>query len=73
MNYEDFSPEAKAGIEQFRKSLKINKFINTKSPLTKVWITNSQAVCISCILNGACGVEGLRAQEFAQSKNYWLD
>jgi len=76
MNYEEFSPEAKAGIEQFRKSVTKNKLAgiaNIPSDIVIRWINNTQMVCIACILNGTEANEGLLAQKFAESKNYWLD
>lgn len=73
MNYEDFSPEAKAGIEQFRRSLKNELFQIKNRDLLFQWIWDREMIHTACILNGADFREASKAQEFAQSKNYWLD
>lgn len=76
MNYEDFSPEAKAGIEQFRKFVyaKEHEMFKIDNKILKFsWIKATHMVNAVCVLNGASWYEAIYAQEFAESKNYWLD
>ena len=37
------------------------------------WIKATQMVNTVCVLNGASLHEAIRAQEFAEAKNFWLD
>lgn len=73
MNYEDFSPEAKAGIEQYKRCLEYEIFHVKNKNLWIHWVDQSKMIASSCILNGADFIEAAKAQEFAKSKNYWLD
>jgi hypothetical protein len=78
MNYEDFSPEAKAGIEQFRKliiNLSKDKIKNDNGLL---WISdNGRSLHTSIydfvILYRVSRKESAKVADFAQAKNFWLD
>lgn len=65
MNHEDFSVEAKAGIEQFRKYILC--FDKTKNPVMEDFM-----VIAACMLFGSSHEEALKVVTFAKSKNYWI-
>lgn len=65
MNYEDFSVEARAGIEQFRKYMMIDNKI--KNPAME-----DIMVIAACVLFGSSYEEALKVATFAKSKNYWV-
>ncbi len=83
MNYEDFSPEAKAGIEQFRTFIRtIPKerifsydengphYIVLEKCITRLCYS---LVIDACILHGASMRDAENACSFAKTKDYWTN
>jgi hypothetical protein len=79
INFEKFSPQAVAGIEKFRKTMRDNK-IPVKNSVTEPWMTNPEtgsnthlaAIFQGMVIGeGSTIAESWTARQFAVEHKFW--